>query len=71
MDFKDQQELFGSKGYIISRPMVYDILRRQVRPEAVETIAEKIRCYPIISGSDKKLTMGDLINWMPKEFISK
>lgn len=40
-------------------------------PEAVETMAEKIRAFPILSGSDKKLTMGDLINWTPKELISK
>ncbi|KAF8943905.1 hypothetical protein BGZ47_004900 [Haplosporangium gracile] len=198
MDFKDQQELFGSTGYIISRPMLYDVLRRQVPrerfhmgrkvisisqsddvdkdsnpgkggvtiefqdrstvrggilvgadgaysvvrqnlysqlkeknllpasddvplpfnvvclvgqtkpldpetypylkledcqfirtlgdnkpythgsfknsewgPEAVETMTEKVRSFPIISGSDKKLTLGDLINWTPKELISK
>ncbi|KAH7056244.1 hypothetical protein BKA57DRAFT_531935 [Linnemannia elongata] len=65
MDFKDQQELFGSKGYIISRPMLYDILRRQVSSSAYGAITNPL------PGSDKKLTMGDLINWTPKEFISK
>ncbi|KAF9154279.1 hypothetical protein BG015_001392 [Linnemannia schmuckeri] len=30
MDFKDQLEMFGSKGYIVSRPMLYDILRSKV-----------------------------------------
>ncbi|KAF9154280.1 hypothetical protein BG015_001393 [Linnemannia schmuckeri] len=33
MNFKDQQELFGSEGYIISRPMLYDVLRRQIPKE--------------------------------------
>ncbi|KAF8943904.1 hypothetical protein BGZ47_004899 [Haplosporangium gracile] len=33
MDFKDQLEMFGSKGYIVSRPMLYDILRSKVPAE--------------------------------------
>ncbi|KAF9127868.1 hypothetical protein BGW39_005504 [Mortierella sp. 14UC] len=33
MDFAEQLEMFGSKGYIVSRPLLYDILRSKVPPE--------------------------------------
>ncbi|KAF9127869.1 hypothetical protein BGW39_005505 [Mortierella sp. 14UC] len=40
-------------------------------PEAVETMAGKVRSFPILSGSERKLTIGDLIDWTPRELISK
>ncbi|KAH7056242.1 hypothetical protein BKA57DRAFT_199820 [Linnemannia elongata] len=33
MDFTDQLEMFGSTGYIVARPMLYDILRSKVPSE--------------------------------------
>ncbi|KAF9100831.1 hypothetical protein BGX29_006229 [Mortierella sp. GBA35] len=33
MDFTEQHELFGSNGYIVPRPFVYDLLMRQVPEE--------------------------------------
>ncbi|KAF9274552.1 hypothetical protein BGZ88_002949, partial [Linnemannia elongata] len=33
MDFKGQLEMFGSKGYIVARPVLYDILRSKVPSE--------------------------------------
>ncbi|KAG0378405.1 hypothetical protein BGX24_003939 [Mortierella sp. AD032] len=33
MDFAEQLEMFGSKGYIVSRPLLYDVLRSNVPPE--------------------------------------
>ncbi|OAQ29967.1 FAD/NAD(P)-binding domain-containing protein [Linnemannia elongata AG-77] len=33
MDFKGQLEMFGSTGYIVARPMLYDILRSKVPSE--------------------------------------
>ncbi|KAF9538473.1 hypothetical protein EC957_006729 [Mortierella hygrophila] len=40
-------------------------------PEAAEAMCEEVRNFPIIAGGDKKLTIGDLIDWSPKEYISK
>ncbi|KAG0282526.1 hypothetical protein BGZ96_000380 [Linnemannia gamsii] len=40
-------------------------------PEAAEAMCEQVRNFPIIAGGDKKLTIGDLIDWSPKEYISK
>ncbi|KAG0278864.1 hypothetical protein BGZ96_002206 [Linnemannia gamsii] len=40
-------------------------------PEAAQTMATKVRDFPVVSGGDKKLTLGDLIDWTPKEFMSK
>ncbi|KAG0276778.1 hypothetical protein BGZ96_003144 [Linnemannia gamsii] len=40
-------------------------------PEAAQTMATQVRDFPVVSGGDKKLTLGDLIDWTPKEFMSK
>ncbi|KAK5797005.1 hypothetical protein F5H01DRAFT_359381 [Linnemannia elongata] len=40
-------------------------------PEAAQTMAAQVRDFPVVSGGDKKLTLGDLIDWTPKEFMSK
>lgn len=40
-------------------------------PEATETFCKEIQDFPIISGSDKPLTLGDLIEWTDKDKISK
>ncbi|KAF9086672.1 hypothetical protein BGX23_008654 [Mortierella sp. AD031] len=40
-------------------------------PEAAGAMCEKVRDLSIISGGDKRLTIGDLIDWSPKELISK
>jgi hypothetical protein len=40
-------------------------------PEAAEIMCNQVRDFPIISGGDKPLTVGDLIDWTPKELISK
>lgn len=40
-------------------------------PEAAQAMAEQVRDFPVVSGGDKKLTFGDLIDWTPKEFMSK
>ncbi|KAK3835638.1 MAG: hypothetical protein J3R72DRAFT_477433 [Linnemannia gamsii] len=40
-------------------------------PEAVEKMSGKVRSFPILSGSERKLTVGDLIDWTPKELVSK
>ncbi|KAF9309956.1 hypothetical protein BGZ91_007231 [Linnemannia elongata] len=40
-------------------------------PEAAEAMCEEVRDFPIIAGGDTKLTIGDLIDWSPKEYISK
>ncbi|KAF9931286.1 hypothetical protein FBU30_010515 [Linnemannia zychae] len=40
-------------------------------PEAAEAMCEEVRDVPIIAGGDKKLTLGQLIDWSPKEYISK
>ncbi|KAK3816976.1 MAG: hypothetical protein JOS17DRAFT_778619 [Linnemannia elongata] len=40
-------------------------------PEAAETFCKEIKDFPIISGSDKPLTLGDLIGWTDKDKISK
>ena len=34
-------------------------------------MAAQVRDFPVVSGGDKKLTLGDLIDWTPKENISK
>ncbi|KAF9151720.1 hypothetical protein BG015_006295 [Linnemannia schmuckeri] len=39
--------------------------------EAAEAMCEDVRHLPIISGGEKPLTLGDLIDWTPKELISK
>ncbi|KAG0204212.1 hypothetical protein BGX33_008654 [Mortierella sp. NVP41] len=40
-------------------------------PEAAGAMCNQVRSFPIISGDDKKITMGDLIDWTPQELISK
>ncbi|KAK3835639.1 MAG: hypothetical protein J3R72DRAFT_451333 [Linnemannia gamsii] len=40
-------------------------------PEAAGAMCDKVRDFPIISGSDRPWTMGDLIDYTPKELISK
>ncbi|KAF9154194.1 hypothetical protein BG015_001651 [Linnemannia schmuckeri] len=40
-------------------------------PEAATAMAAQVRDFPVVSGGDKKLTLGDLIDWTPKEFMSK
>ncbi|KAF9905575.1 hypothetical protein EC991_001536 [Linnemannia zychae] len=40
-------------------------------PEAAALMCEQVRDFPIVSGGDKKLTIGHLIDWTPKEYISK
>ncbi|KAF9151719.1 hypothetical protein BG015_006294 [Linnemannia schmuckeri] len=39
--------------------------------EAAGTMCEEVRDFRIISGGKKLLTLGDLIDWTPKELISK
>ncbi|KAG0373921.1 hypothetical protein BGX24_011065 [Mortierella sp. AD032] len=40
-------------------------------PEAAAAMCEQVKGFPVVSGGDKKLTVGDLINWTPKELIAK
>ncbi|KAG0282527.1 hypothetical protein BGZ96_000381 [Linnemannia gamsii] len=40
-------------------------------PEAAEAMCEQVRDQPVIAGGDRMLTIGDLIDWTPKEYISK
>lgn len=35
-------------------------------PEAAQAMAAQVRDFPVVSGGDKKLTLGDLIDWTPK-----
>lgn len=39
--------------------------------EAAEAFCDEIQDFPIISGSEKPLTLGDLIEWTDKDKISK
>ncbi|KAG0279757.1 hypothetical protein BGZ95_000289 [Linnemannia exigua] len=40
-------------------------------PEAAAAMCEQVKGFPVVSGGEKKLTLGDLINWTPKELIAK
>ncbi|KAG0079271.1 hypothetical protein BGZ90_003109 [Linnemannia elongata] len=40
-------------------------------PEAAAAMAAQVRDFPVVSGGDKKLTLGDLIDRTPKELMSK
>lgn len=40
-------------------------------PDATRSMCEEVKDFPIIAGGDKKLTIGDLIEWSPKEYVSK
>ncbi|KAF9086995.1 hypothetical protein BGX23_008426 [Mortierella sp. AD031] len=39
--------------------------------EAATAMCKELCHFPIISGSEKPLTLGDLFDWSPKEYISK
>ncbi|KAF8943002.1 hypothetical protein BGZ47_005915 [Haplosporangium gracile] len=39
--------------------------------EAATAMCEQVRDFPIIAGGDKKFTVGNLIDWTPKEYISQ
>ncbi|KAF9126820.1 hypothetical protein BGW39_006324 [Mortierella sp. 14UC] len=40
-------------------------------PEAASAMCDQVRDFPVIAGGNKELTLGDLIDWTPKECISK
>ncbi|KAF9539776.1 hypothetical protein EC957_005070 [Mortierella hygrophila] len=40
-------------------------------PEAAQAMCEQVRDFPVISGSAQGVTMGDIIDWTPKDSISK
>ncbi|KAK3835606.1 MAG: hypothetical protein J3R72DRAFT_494074 [Linnemannia gamsii] len=40
-------------------------------PEAAAAMCEQVKSFPVVSGGDMKMTVGDLINWTPKELIAK
>ncbi|KAG0373979.1 hypothetical protein BGX24_010988 [Mortierella sp. AD032] len=40
-------------------------------PEAAAVMCEQVKDFPVIGGGDKKVTIGDLINWTSKDVISK
>ncbi|KAF9091029.1 hypothetical protein BGX23_005545 [Mortierella sp. AD031] len=40
-------------------------------PEAAAAMCEQVRDFPVVSGGNNNLTMGDLIDLTPKELISK
>ncbi|OAQ33866.1 FAD/NAD(P)-binding domain-containing protein [Linnemannia elongata AG-77] len=40
-------------------------------PEAAAAMCEQVKDFPIVSGGDKKLTLGDMIEWSDKDLISK
>ncbi|KAG0254016.1 hypothetical protein BGZ95_006157, partial [Linnemannia exigua] len=40
-------------------------------PDATRSMCEEVKDFPIIAGGEKKLTIGNLIDWSPKEFVSK
>lgn len=46
-------------------------LNEEWGPEAAEAMCDEVRDFPVVSGGDKILTIGDLINLTPKEYISK
>lgn len=39
--------------------------------EAALAMCEEVRDFPIVSGGEKQLALGDLFDWTPKELISK
>ncbi|KAF9137549.1 hypothetical protein BG015_002692 [Linnemannia schmuckeri] len=39
--------------------------------EAAQAMCNEVRDFPIVSGGDNQLTLGDLFDWTPKELISK
>ncbi|KAF9136435.1 hypothetical protein BGX30_011194 [Mortierella sp. GBA39] len=40
-------------------------------PEAAQVMCEEVKDFPIVSGGEKQLTLGDLFEWTPKDLISK
>ncbi|KAF9927651.1 hypothetical protein FBU30_002990 [Linnemannia zychae] len=40
-------------------------------PGATQAMCDEVKDFPIIAGGNKKLTIGDLIEWSPKEYVSK
>ncbi|KAF9119775.1 hypothetical protein BGW39_011920 [Mortierella sp. 14UC] len=40
-------------------------------PGVAQTMCDEVRDFPIVSGGDKQLTLGDLFEWTPKDMISK
>ncbi|KAK3813788.1 MAG: hypothetical protein JOS17DRAFT_840621 [Linnemannia elongata] len=40
-------------------------------PEAAIAMCEQVKDFPIVSGNDKELTLGDLFDWSDKNHISK
>lgn len=40
-------------------------------PEAAQAMCEQVKDFPVISGRAEGVTIGDLIDWSPKEMISK
>ncbi|KAG0373919.1 hypothetical protein BGX24_011063 [Mortierella sp. AD032] len=39
--------------------------------ETAEEMCDQVKNFPVIAGGNKRLTVGDLINWTPKGLISK
>ncbi|KAG9071557.1 hypothetical protein KI688_005769 [Linnemannia hyalina] len=66
MDFPNQIEMFGSRGYIVARPMLYDILHRQVPKERfhmskkVTTITQTDNGV-VLHFSDNTTVSGDIL----------
>ncbi|KAG0058174.1 hypothetical protein BGZ90_005094 [Linnemannia elongata] len=46
-------------------------LNEEWGPEAAEAMCDEVRDFPVVSGGDRVLTVGDLIDLTPKEYISK
>ncbi|KAG0376313.1 hypothetical protein BGX24_007928, partial [Mortierella sp. AD032] len=40
-------------------------------PDATKSMCDEVKDFPIISGGEKNLTIGNLIEWSPKEYVSK
>ncbi|KAG9062245.1 hypothetical protein KI688_006577 [Linnemannia hyalina] len=40
-------------------------------PEAAQAMCNEVKDFPIVSGGEKQLTLGDLFNWSSKDLISK
>ncbi|KAG9063208.1 hypothetical protein KI688_004810 [Linnemannia hyalina] len=40
-------------------------------PEAAMAMCKEVKDFPVVSGGDKKLTLGDLFEWSDKDLISK
>ncbi|KAF8943907.1 hypothetical protein BGZ47_004902 [Haplosporangium gracile] len=66
MDFPNQIEMFGSRGYIIARPMLYDILHRQVPKERFH-MSKKVTSINqtddgvVLQFDDKTTASGDIL----------